>query len=241
MTYRFDVITIFAELMEPYLAGSILGRAQQASLLDVGFTDPRDFTTDRHRTVDDAPYGGGPGMVMTPEPLGAAIEHVRAERSPARVVLLSPAGRPFNQAVAAEYAELGSLALVCGRYEGVDERVAAFAVDEELSIGDYVLSGGEVAALAVIDAVSRLLPGVLGNQASSTEESLADAPLLEHPQYTRPREWRGHAVPQVLLSGHHAAIAEWRWQQRLERTRARRPDLLTELSDEDSSHGEETT
>lgn len=224
--FRFDVVTLFEPLMSGYLGGSILGRAAERGLIDVSYTDPRDFTTDAHRTVDDAPFGGGAGMVMKPEPLALAIEQVRARRAPARVVLLSPSGRRFDQRVAAEYRALGSLALVCGRYEGVDERIGAEIVDEELSIGDYVLTGGELGALVVIDAVSRLLPGVLGNVEGAFDESFTGTALLEHPQYTRPRVWRGHAVPDVLLSGNHAEIARWRAQQRRDRTAARRPDLL---------------
>ncbi len=224
--FRFDVVTLFPELVAPYLGGSILGRAAEAGLVDVAYTNPRDFSEDRHKTVDDTPFGGGAGMVMKPEPLARAVEHVRAARAPTRVVLLSPAGRRFDQRVAAEYAALGSLALVCGRYEGVDERVAEHVVDEELSIGDFVLTGGELAAMIVIDAVSRLIPGVLGNEAGPGEESFTGEALLEHPQYTRPRIWRGHPVPEILLSGHHAAIERWRRDQRLVRTRARRPDLL---------------
>ncbi len=228
MTYRFDVVTLFEELVSGYLAGSILGRAQQAGLVEVGYVNPRDHTTNRHRTVDDGPFGGGAGMVMLPEPLARSVESLRARpEPPARVVLLSPAGRRFDQDVAAEYAALGSLALVCGRYEGVDERVAEHVVDEELSIGDYVVTGGELGAMVVIDAVSRLLPGVLGNEAGAGDESFTGEPLLEHPQYTRPREWRGHEVPDVLLSGHHAEIARWRREQRLQRTHERRPDLWT--------------
>lgn len=223
--YRFDVVTLFGDLCAPYTSGAMLGRAQRAGLIDVGYTDPRAFTTDAHRTVDDAPFGGGAGMVMLPEPLALAIEDVRARRAPARVILLSPAGRTFTQAVAREYAALGSLALVCGRYEGVDERIAAHVVDEELSVGDFVLTGGELGAMCVIDAVSRLLPGVLGHAQGADDESFSNLPLLEHPQYTRPREWRGLAVPEVLLSGNHKLIDHWRLAQRLERTRLRRPDL----------------
>jgi tRNA (guanine37-N1)-methyltransferase len=223
--FRCDVLTLFAPLCEPYLRGSILGRALKQGLIDVAFTDFRDFTADPHRTVDDAPFGGGAGMVMLPEPLALAVEHVRATRAPARVVLLSPSGRVFNQKIAHEYAALGSIALICGRYEGVDERVAEHVVDEELSLGDFVLTGGELAALAVIDAVARLLPGVLGNAAGPAQESFTDLPLLEYPQYTRPQIWRGHAVPEVLLSGHHARIDAWRARQREERTQRRRPNL----------------
>jgi len=225
--YRFDLVTLFGPLCEPYVQGAMLGRAQKNGLIDVAFTDPRDFTTDLHRTVDDGPFGGGAGMVMLPEPLALAVEHVRAHRAPARVVLLSPSGRPLTQAIVKEYANLGSLALVCGRYEGVDERVALHVADEELSLGDFVLTGGELAALAVIDAVARLLPGVLGNAEGAASESFTDLPLLEYPQYTRPQSWRGHDVPAILLSGHHARIEAWRLTQRQLRTRERRPDLWT--------------
>ena len=223
--YRFDVVTLFPQLCTPYVQGAMLGRAYAKGLLDVRFTDPRAFTEDAHHSVDDGPFGGGDGMVMLPEPLALAVAKIRTERAPARVVLMSPAGRPFTQAIAREYADLGSLALVCGRYEGVDERVAQYVVDEELSLGDFVLTGGELAAMTVIDAVTRPIPGVLGAAHGATDESFTNLPLLEHPQYTRPREWRGHAVPDVLLSGHHGAIDRWRLEQRLLRTRARRPDL----------------
>lgn len=224
--YRFDLITLFPELCAPYLGGSMLGRAAKHGLIDVGFTDPRAFTSDVHRSVDDAPYGGGAGMVMLPEPLGAAIDDVRTRRAPARVVLLSPAGRTFTQRVAEEYAALGGLCLVCGRYEGVDERIAAHVVDETLSVGDFVLTGGELGAMIVIDAVSRLIPGVLGNADGPADESFAASGLLEYPQYTRPRTWRGHGVPPILLSGNHGAIAAWRLEQQKERTRLLRPDLF---------------
>ncbi len=225
MSYRFDIITLFPELVEPYIAGSILGRALKSDLIDVAYTNPRDFTDDRHRTVDDAPFGGGAGMVMKPEPLARAIEAVREARHPARVVLLSPGGRLLTQDVVREYAGLDGLCLVCGRYEGVDERVAEHLVDEQLSIGDYVLSGGELGALAVVDAVSRTLPDVLGNALGAAEESFTGVPLLEHAQYTRPRDWRGHEVPPVLLSGDHGAIERHRHDERERRTRERRPDL----------------
>lgn len=225
MTYRFDIITLFPELVEPYIAGSILGRALKSDRIEVAYTNPRDFADDRHRTVDDAPFGGGAGMVMKPEPLARAIEAVRDTRHPERVVLLSPGGRLLTQDVVREYAGLTSLCLVCGRYEGVDERIAEHLIDEELSVGDYVLTGGELGALAVVDAVSRTLPGVLGNAVGADEESFTGVPLLEHAQYTRPREWRGHEVPAILLSGDHAAIARHRQEEREQRTRERRPDL----------------
>lgn len=229
--YRFDLITLFEPLCEPYLTGSILGRARKNGLIDVAYTDPRTFTDDAHRTVDDAPFGGGAGMVMLPEPLFRAIDHVRTTRAPARVVLLGPSGRPFDQAIAREYLALGSLCLVCGRYEGIDQRIADHVVDEELSLGDFVLTGGELAAMAVVDAVARLLPGVLGHAESAISESFSDEHLLEYPQYTRPRVWRGHEVPDVLVSGNHARIEAWRRAQRLERTARLRPDLLPKASE----------
>ena len=230
---RFTVLTLFPEMFHGVLAASILGKATAAGLLDVELVDIRDFATDRHRVVDDVPYGGGDGMVMKPEPLVAAIEHVRETRSPDGVFVLSPQGRVFSRAVARELVGFSSIALVCGRYEGVDERVMDF-VDGELSIGDYVLSGGEPAAIVVIDAIARLIPGVLGNQKSIEEESFEDG-LLEYPQYTRPRVFRDRAVPTVLLSGNHGLIARWRRQQSLLRTRVRRSDLLmsVELTEED--------
>jgi tRNA (guanine37-N1)-methyltransferase len=225
MSYRFDLVTLFGPLCAPYLEGSILGRAQKQGLINVAYTDPRDFTDDPHRTVDDGPFGGGAGMVMKPEPLALAIAKVRETRHPSRVILMSPAGRPFTQAVAREYASLGSLCLVCGRYEGVDQRIADHVVDEELSLGDFVLTGGELAAMVVVDAVARLLPNVLGHAEGADSESFTDLPLLEYPQYTRPRDWRGHEVPDILLSGNHAKIAAWRMEERLRLTALRRPDL----------------
>jgi len=231
--FRFDVITLFPGLLDSYLGDSIIGRAIQNGIVEVHTTNPRDFTTDRHRTVDDAPYGGGAGMVMMAEPLGQAIDAVRAKASPSRVVMLSPSGRLLTQAVVEEYAALGSVALLCGRYEGVDERLVEHAVDECLSIGDYVLTGGELGALTVIDAVSRQLPGVLGNSEGALDESFANEELLEHPQYTRPRTWKGLEVPEILLSGNHAAIAAWRSAKRVSRTATLRPDLLNRWAGDD--------
>jgi len=230
---RITILTLFPGMFDGPLSESLLGKAVASGLLDVACVDPREFTTDRHRSVDDEPFGGGDGMVMKPEPLVAAIEHVRATRAPERVLLMSPQGRPFSQSVAHELSDLDGLALVCGRYEGFDERIRAH-VDGELSAGDYVLSGGEPAAWIVIDALARLVPGVLGNAGSLAEESF-QAGLLEYPQYTRPREFRGSHVPEVLLSGDHARIARWRRRQSLRRTRERRPDLLARvaLSEED--------
>ncbi len=232
---EFEVVTIFPELFPSVLGASLLGKAIERGLVRVHLTDPRDFAPGRHRSVDDAPYGGGSGMVMRPDPLVAAIEACEAARGAVHKILLGPAGAPLDQAAVNRLAAMQRVLLVCGRYEGYDERVRAF-VDEELSLGDFVLTGGEIAALAVIDAVARLQPGVLGNAESPVEESFAE-PLLEHPQYTRPPEFRGLRVPEVLLSGDHARIRRWRRREALRRTRARRPDLLARhaLTDEDSA------
>ena len=229
---RIHVLALFPEILGPALATGILGRARARGVVDVFLHQLRDYATDRHQQVDDTPYGGGQGMVMKPEPLVTAIEHVSEPDRPRRI-LLSPKGNLFTDARARALAAEPSVLLVCGRYEGVDERVLA-AVDEELSIGDYVLSGGEVPALVVLDAVVRLLPGALGNAASPADDSHA-AGLLEHPQYTRPEEFRGARVPDVLLSGDHGAIARWRRREALRTTLARRPDLLPHagLDDED--------
>jgi len=219
---KFTVVTILPELIEPALAAGVVGRAREAGTIEVATINPRDFTSDRHRTVDDTPYGGGPGMVMKAEPLLAAIA---TASQPAHRILLSPAGRPLTQARARELAQLPHLVLVCGRYEGIDERVIDEAIDEELSIGDYVLSGGELAALVVLDSVARLVPGVLGEPASADDESHA-AGLLEYPQYTRPPRLGAREVPAILTSGNHAAIAAWRRQQAIAKTARQRPDLL---------------
>ncbi len=219
---RVDVFSIFPDYFTSPLDASLLGRARADGLLDVRVHDPRQVTTDRHRSVDDAPFGGGAGMVMAPGPLFDAVE---AAAPPRPLFLLSPSGRRFDQAVARELAALDGFSLLCGRYEGVDQRVADHLCDGELTVGDYVLAGGEAAALVVIDAVARLVPGVMGNATSGDDESFADG-LLEYPQYTRPAEFRGWAVPEVLLSGDHARLARWRRAQALRRTLARRPDLL---------------
>jgi tRNA (guanine37-N1)-methyltransferase len=223
---RVDIITIFPEYFAP-LDLSLIGKARAARLLDVRLHDLRTWTSDVHRTVDDSPYGGGPGMVMRPEPWGAALDAVAGPG--ATLVVPSPAGPPFTQAGAHELAALGHLVFACGRYEGIDQRVlddaAARMPVREVSLGDYVLFGGEVAVLVVLEAVARLLPGVLGNAESLTEESHA-AGLLEAPVYTKPAEWRGRAVPEVLRSGDHGRIARWRRDQSLLRTARRRPDLL---------------
>jgi tRNA (guanine37-N1)-methyltransferase len=231
---RIDVVTIFPALFEPFARESMVGVACQRGKASLRTHDLRDWTSDRHRTVDDAPYGGGPGMVMKPEPLVAAIEAIAGEKGPgrtARVVLLSPRGRRLDQEKVEALARDEHLVLVCGRYEGVDQRVIDLTVDEEISIGDYVLSGGEVAAMAIIEATTRLLPGVLGNPESTEWESFRNG-LLEGPQYTRPAEFRGLRVPEVLLSGDHAKVAAWRRAQAEAETRERRPDLLRAQADE---------
>jgi tRNA (guanine37-N1)-methyltransferase len=218
---KVDVLTLFPAVLEAALAESILGIAREKGALDVALWNPRDFTSDRHRTVDDRPYGGGPGMVMKPEPVVLCAEKAREARGPGRTVVLTPAGRPFTQGIAKEYAREERLVLVCGRYEGVDQRVVELLGAEELSIGPYVLSGGEVAALAVVEAVARLLPGVLGDAESTVEESFEEG-LLEYPHYTRPAEWRGLRVPEELLSGDHGRIRAWRRARAEERTRNRK-------------------
>jgi tRNA (guanine37-N1)-methyltransferase len=233
---RIDVISIFPELFEPFLRVSIVGHAVREGIVEVRVHDLRDWTGDPHRSVDDAPYGGGPGMVMKPEPLVRAIEAVAGPKGKgraARVVLLSPQGRRLDQAGLEALAGLERLVLVCGRYEGVDQRAIELAVDEELSVGDYVLSGGEVPAMAVIEGLARLLPGAVGNPESLRNESFATG-LLEGPQYTRPPVYEGLAVPDVLRSGDHAAVAEWRATRAKELTRCRRPDLLAASGEDES-------
>ena len=222
---RFDLFTLFPEVFEPYLQSSILHRARQRGLLEVNLYNIRDWTSDRHHVTDDEPYGGGGGMVMKPEPIFAAVEGVLGSPPACPVVLLTPQGRPFNQALAQELAQQPRLALLCGRYEGVDERVRLHLVSDEISIGDYVLTGGELPALVVVDAVTRFLPGVLGDPEGAWDDSHAMG-LLEYPHYTRPPEFRGWRVPDTLLSGDHARIARWRREQALLRTKQRRPDLL---------------
>jgi len=221
---RIDVLTIFPGIFESPLRESLLGRALAAGVLDVRVHDIRDSTTDKHRQVDDESYGGGPGMVMKTEPIFAAVEALGA--GPKRVLLLSPAGRRLDQPLVHELAEEPWLVLICGRYEGVDERVVEGLPAEEISIGDYVLSGGEVPALVLLEAVTRLVPGVIGREESHERDSFGPDGLLDHPHYTRPAEFRGMAVPEVLLSGNHAEIERWRREAALEKTRRNRPDLL---------------
>jgi tRNA (guanine37-N1)-methyltransferase len=235
---RFDIFTLFPEVCEPYLQTSILQKARQRGLVEINLHNIRDWTSDRHHVTDDEPYGGGGGMVMKPEPIFAAVEGVLGLPPVCPVILLTPQGRPFTQAVAQELAqELAHqprLALLCGRYEGVDERVRQYLVSDEISIGDYVLTGGELPALVLVDAVTRTLPGVLGDPMGAWDDSHAMG-LLEYPHYTRPPEFRGWGVPEALLSGDHARIARWRREQALLRTWQRRPDLLAKapLSDAD--------
>jgi len=219
------IVSLFPEMFSALSDHGITGRAVEQGLVQMHLCNPRDHASDRHRTVDDRPYGGGPGMLMKVEPLELAISDARARVGAGKVVYLSPQGRRFDHAVALELAQLGSLILVAGRYEGVDERLLEAEVDEELSIGDYVLSGGELAAMVVIDAVTRQLPGVLGHELSAQQDSYVDG-LLDCPHYTRPEQYRECQVPQVLLSGNHESIRRWRLKQSLGRTWQRRPDLL---------------
>ncbi|HSB66938.1 MAG TPA: tRNA (guanosine(37)-N1)-methyltransferase TrmD [Anaerolineales bacterium] len=231
---RFEIFTLFPEVFTPYLETSILKRAQENRLLEVALHNIRDWTTDRHHVCDDMPYGGGGGMVMKPEPIFTAVESVLGAPPSCPVILLSPQGRVFSQALAEELARQPHLALLCGRYEGIDERVIEHLVTDEISIGDYVLSGGELPALVLIDAITRLLPGALGDPDGAWDDSHATG-LLEYPHYTRPPEFRGWGVPEILLSGDHPRIAQWRRQQALRRTKQRRPDLLerADLTDSD--------
>lgn len=223
---RFDIVTIFPAMVRAGLAEGVVARGVERGLVDVGIWDLRDQTTDRHRSVDDVPYGGGPGMVMTPQPWVRALEAIRRERGePGAVVLLSPQGRTFRQAEAVRLKALRHVVLLCGRYEGVDERVREMLATEELSVGDFVVSGGELPALLVVDAVSRLVPGVVGD-AESVEADSFTRGLLDYPHYTRPAEFEGRRVPDVLLSGHHAEIRQWRRRVALERTLERRPELV---------------
>jgi tRNA (guanine37-N1)-methyltransferase len=232
---KIDIVTIFPEMVEAGLAPGVVGRARQRGVLDIAVHNLRDFTTDRHRVVDDVPFGGGPGMVLKPEPMFVAVERIRAQRGqPDVTVLVSPAGKPFAQTDARRLSRLGHIVLLCGRYEGVDERVRDHVATEEISIGDYVLSGGELPALVVVDAVARLVPGVVGDDQSVEADSFTRG-LLDYPHYTRPAEYRGYRVPEVLTSGHHEEIRQWRRRQALRRTAQRRPDLLqtAELDDEE--------
>ncbi len=233
---RIDIITIFPEVLLPVLQAGILRRAQARDILAVNVYNLRDFTTDRHQTVDDYPYGGGAGMILKPEPLFAAIRALQPE-STARVIYLTPQGTPFNQSLAEAFSLESHLILICGRYKGIDERVRFKLVTDEISIGDYVLSGGEIPALVLVDAIGRVLPRALGNYESAQEDSFSQG-LLDCPHYTRPAEFEGMKVPDILLSGHHKKITHWQHEQSLKRTVERRPDLLenVELSVEDVAY-----
>jgi tRNA (guanine37-N1)-methyltransferase len=237
---RFDILTLFPEMFSSPFKESILAKAIEKGLIELRTINIRDFALDKHRIVDDAPYGGGQGMVMKVEPITRAIEQVKSEDPSVRTIYLTPEGKPLNEEMARQLSSRSHLILLCGRYEGVDERVRELFVDEEISIGDYVLTGGELAAMVLIDAVSRLLPGVLGSDRSAEEDSFFGS-LLEYPQYTRPASFRGNEVPEVLLSGNHQAISLWRRKEALRRTWMRRPDLLSKasLSEEDKKILEE--
>lgn len=239
---RFDVLTLFPEMFSGYLGQSLLKKAIERGLVDVRLHDIRNWSTDKHKKVDDRPFGGGPGMVLKVEPVVECVEAVRREApEPGRLVMLTPQGRRLNQAIVEELARHSRLLLLCGRYEGFDERIRLILEPEEISIGDYVLNGGEVAAMAVIDTVIRLVPGVLGDEESSGCDSFSGADrLLEGPQYTRPREYRGLCVPDVLLNGNHEEIARWRAEQSRSRTQERRADLLGEESAEPGTQERET-
>ena len=231
---RFDVLTIFPGMFAGYLKEGLLGKAITRGLIDIRLVDIRDFAEGPHRATDDRPYGGGEGMVMKPEPICDAVESIERIGNKSLVVLLSPQGETFRQPEAWKLAEVDQVIMICGRYEGIDERVRLTCVDRELSIGDYILNGGEVGAMVIIDSVSRLIPGVLGGERSAAEDSFEEG-LLEYPQYTRPRIFRGKEVPEILLSGNHELIRRWRRAESLRKTLKRRPDLLTEaeLTDQD--------
>jgi len=234
---KIDVVTIFPEMIRGAVGYSIVARAQAENYVTVDTVDPRDFTADKRRTIDDTPYGGGAGMVMKPEPVFDAVESLDVANTGARVILMTPQGRRFTQQVAVELAAEQHLVFVCGHYEGFDERIRLHLATDEMSVGDYVVTGGELPALMIIDAVVRLLPGVLGNEGSLGDESF-ERDLLEYPQFTRPAAYRGWSVPDVLLSGHHGEIAKWRLEQQEQRTRDRRPDLWERYA-ENKRHREE--
>jgi len=231
LTSTIDVVTIFPAMIDAVLTEGIIGRARSRGLVDVKARDLRHYTSDKHRVVDDMPFGGGPGMVLKPEPLFRAVEEIAAERgAPDAVVLMTPQGRPMSHSEAVRFSRMARLVVLCGRYEGIDERVTEALVTDEISMGDFVVTGGELPALLLIDAVVRLVPGVVGDEGSVEGDSFVRG-LLDHPHYTRPAVFRGLAVPEVLASGHHAAIEQWRARQRVARTRARRPDLLKQLDE----------
>ncbi len=237
MTIRIDVLTIFPEYFTVPLQNSLLGKAIKEEIMKVKVHNIRDFASDKHKTVDDTPYGGGPGMVMKCEPIFDAVESLKEDNSLEHIVLLTPGGKLFTQDKAKEMAQWKDLVLICGRYEGVDERIVENLVTEELSIGDYVLSGGELPALVIIEAISRMLPGVIGQWESVTNDSLYNG-LLSYPQYTKPAEFRGMKVPEILLSGNHEQIKKWRDEQSILRTKKKRPDLLGKYQEKKKSDSE---
>lgn len=234
MTRRFDILTIFPEALREYLSASLLGKAKEKGLVEFNVHQLRQWAQDKHRMVDDVLYGGGEGMVMKVEPIVAAIEDIRRSYHKGRTLYLSPQGRPLDQKIVKELSQYDELLLLCGRYEGVDERVLEGWIDEEISLGDFILSGGEIAALAVVESVTRLIPGVIGKEGSLREETFASG-LVEYPHYTRPREFRGKKVPKILLNGNHREIERWRRREALRRTWHKRPDLLkmAQLDEED--------
>jgi tRNA (guanine37-N1)-methyltransferase len=234
MTKRFDILSLFPEALREYLQSSLMGKAAERGLVEFGIHQLRDWATDKHRTVDDQTFGGGEGMVMKPEPTVAAIEELSANYQKGRVIYLSPQGRKLTQEVAVELSNYDEILLLCGRYEGVDERVLTGWVHEEISLGDFILCGGEIPALALAEAITRLIPGVVGKERSLAEETFMEG-LVEYPHYTRPREFRGQSVPEILLQGNHREISRWRRQESLRRTFLKRPDLLAgaQLSEED--------
>ena len=231
-TLRFDIVSIFPGMFESPFADSIIQRAWEEGLLDLRVHDLRDYSLNKHRKVDDTPFGGGVGMVMNVEPIARAIAAIKKEVPETRTILLSPGGRPFDQEKAWELSHLPSLTLICGRYEGIDERVRLHFVDEEISIGDYVLTGGEIPAMVLVEAISRLVPGVLGDPESVVEESFTDG-LLEYPQYTRPRDYQGFKVPEILISGDHKKIRDWQKAEAVKKTARVRPDLLKKNKQQD--------
>ncbi len=231
-TFRFDIVSIFPGMFESPFADSIIQRAWEEGLLDLRVHDLRDYSLNKHRKVDDTPFGGGVGMVMNVEPIARVIAAIKKEVPETRTILLSPGGRPFDQEKAWELSRLPSLTLICGRYEGIDERVRLHFVDEEISIGDYVLTGGEIPAMVLVEAISRLVPGVLGDPESAVEESFTDG-LLEYPQYTRPRDYQGFKVPEILISGDHKKIRDWQKAEAVKKTARVRPDLLKKNKQQD--------
>jgi tRNA (guanine37-N1)-methyltransferase len=223
---RIDVVTLFPEMLQGFTSSSILKKAQESGLIEVHVTNPRDFAVDKHKTCDDKPFGGGSGMVLKPEPIFQAVEKIKSPE--ARIVLMTPQGERFSQNKALELAKFNHLVLICGHYEGIDERIRTILAHEEISIGDYILTNGALAAAVLIDSVARLIPEVLGNPESTQNESFSKG-LLEHPQYTRPRVFQGIEIPEILLSGNHKKINQWRHEQAVERTKKRRPDLTQNL------------